>query len=70
MQAASSSLAAPSSSVPATPAATVPGGLAAGRWEAPEWAFWFVAGLALAGGLAWAAVVAFRALRGRGGLGR
>jgi len=61
-------LAAPSSSVPGAPSPPV--GLAAGRWEAPEWAFWFVAGLALAGGLAWAAVLAVRALRGRRGVGR
>jgi hypothetical protein len=32
------------------------GGLAAGRWEAPPWAFVLVAALAVAGSLAWLAI--------------
>jgi hypothetical protein len=31
-------------------------GLARGRWEAPAWAFWVVAGAAVLGGLAWLAL--------------
>jgi hypothetical protein len=35
-------------------------GLARGRWESPAWAFWVVLAFAVAGGLAWLAVVLWR----------
>jgi hypothetical protein len=35
-------------------------GLARGRWESPAWAFWVVLAIAVAGGLAWLAVVVRR----------
>ena len=41
-------------------------GLAAGRWEAPAWAFWAVMIAAVVAGMAWVAV----AVRGRGRPGR
>jgi len=32
-------------------------GLAHGRWEAPSWAFYLIAGAAIVGGLGWLGVV-------------
>jgi hypothetical protein len=59
--------AAPASVVPSSaPTESVErpqGGLAAGRWEAPPWAFVLVAALAVLGSLAWLAI-ALRTRRG------